>query len=178
MTVQSALQEILQEIYVKPNIKQLEYNVLRELNEITIIRTAGIHILDKVIQTLYTQNSNISINIITKKDSISTLQEKYPQITFILYEHEGNFETQRLEGLILNTVTSNVLVLYQNIWGTDYTNIELALSNLNTSNVFFWNRLNMLLQCEDLNKKISNDLLAKQLVEWYSIYRQGSEVKQ
>lgn len=173
MRLKENIVEILKVIDVKNNLKLVDVHELSQINEITIIRTAGVHILERLLKTLYSHNPTIKINVIMKDNNIDALSQKYPDLEFIIYEYEGHFETEKLKYIIENNDSKNILIMYQNLWGTDYSNIEASLIGNQDKSVYFWNKADMLLTCDNVELKIANDKMMKELIEWYSVYREN-----
>lgn len=171
MLDQKGLQNLLKGIEAKNNLNVLQLDYLKDIKELTIVRSAGIHLLEHLLAVIRDLNSDIKLNLVTKSDNLKSLQVRYPNIDMIQYEHDGNFETEKLFELLKQYAYHHILILYQNLWGTDYANIEAAVEQFKDKKILFWNKDNQLLSSPNLQLKIANDRLMRALIEWYSVYR-------
>lgn len=142
-----------------------------EMKELTIVRSANMALFRDAVNTLLLENPNLKINVITHKKDVKAIKESYPEINMIPYDKEGLLDSEKLAELLKCLNSNNLVVLYNNSWGSGYSNIDKGLLSLGEKHeIYFFNIHRDFYKIDNLSLKLINEKLLFNIVNWYEEY--------
>ena len=157
-------------------------NILRDIDELIIIRSANMALFKDILSLISNINPNVFLHIVVHKGEATSIKENcINDCNVIEYEAGGTYNKtgfSKINTIVKEKGICKALIVYNDEFGIGYENLEEILLDLDISSYLAFNCYQDLYSIKSSELAIKSLILEKAIQDWFWEYLLEIEEKQ